>query len=94
MIAPRSQPRAEGVGGGPRVHLKSSKKCAKRGPFGGLESRDQCADALVAESSQRFDTKHFRGRVSGSSDGQMTAPHGGESKSTLTPAGIDYDGTP
>ena len=51
-------------------------------------------DALVAESSQRFDTKHFRGRVSGSSDGQMTAPHGGDSKSTLTPAGIDYDGTP
>ena len=80
-----------GLVGSPGASEELQKMCRK-GAFWG--TRDQCADALVAESSQRFDTKHFRGRVSGSSDGQMTAPHGGDSKSTLTPAGIDYDGTP
>ena len=49
---------------------------------------------LVAESSQQ---KHFSVRVSGISDGKITAPHGGHSKSTQdlhAAAGIDCDGTP
>ena len=55
----------------------------------------RCTDALLAESSQRFDdTKHFSGRMSGRCDGKMAVPHEGDSKSTLTAAGIDYDGTP
>ena len=67
----------------------------KRDPFGG-HREPRCTDALLAESSQRFDgTKHFSGRMlSGRCDEKMAVPHEGDSKSTLTAAGIDYDGTP
>ena len=84
------------MGGSPGTSEELQKNVQKGGLLGGsrAEINAQMLSALVAESSQQFDTKHFRGRVSGSSDGQMTAPHGGDSKSTLTPAGIDYDGTP
>ena len=66
----------------------------KKGAFWGASRAEINATDALGGSSHRFDKKHFCGRVSGRCDGKMTTPHGGDSKSTLMAAGIDYDGTP